>query len=641
MATHVFLSYRRADSADITWRIRDHLSRTFGSDNIFIDVDDIPPGTYFQQYIQQILQSTQVLLVIIGPNWQNATFQFGPKKGIKRLFDPHDFVRIEIETAFQLHVPVVPILVNQAHIPVAEELPLSLRRLPLLNSVQISQDKDFPLKIKRIEEAIVQVENWRAPQSVLPSSPEKETQTELLHFHYQQLMRNAIGGDLFENEVSELAKTHYPSWILLAEQGDLEALWLLAFCAEKGIRTPRDVERAVTLYRETAELGLAMGKVAMGRCYWEGIGLTANIATARAWFERASIQDCAQAYWNLYLLYDSGSGVAQDPFLSLNCLEKSAQLGLVDAQVVLAFHHREDNNPDRDWEQATFWMEQAAMGGDPENQFRAGMFYELNDGRGPVKDKMVEWYTRAVNQNHLDAIYRLGRCYDEGKGVALDPIMAVRLFRKGANLGEPGCQYKLGFCYRSGVGLPRDIDEAIKWYEKAAEQEYPNALSELGALYENGEGKPRDWKKAFSLYQRAANQNPVAQFRIGLFYEKGWEVEQDLATAVYWYQEAAPYDAEAKYRLALCYLNGKGVEMDAVRAFELLRQSATGDCAKAMFLLGLICLNQAIEAERDWVKRWTGFHWILTAAEEWNYSPAIDFLIHYRTMPYPYELIED
>ena len=64
----IFISYRRSDSEIIAGRIYDRLVAAFGEDNIFMDIDDIPPGLDFRDVIDQALAKTDVMLAIIGPD---------------------------------------------------------------------------------------------------------------------------------------------------------------------------------------------------------------------------------------------------------------------------------------------------------------------------------------------------------------------------------------------------------------------------------------------------------------------------------------------------------------------------------------------------------------------------------------------
>jgi hypothetical protein len=148
-----FISYRRADSAAISGRIYDHLTRRFGRNSIFKDVDDIPFGADFVQYIQDSLRQCDVELVIIGPRWADARDEHGQR----RLNDPGDFVRLEIETALNLGLTVIPVLVGGASMPTANDLPDSLQRLTRLRVVEVRNDPDFTHDMDRVLAGLEQI----------------------------------------------------------------------------------------------------------------------------------------------------------------------------------------------------------------------------------------------------------------------------------------------------------------------------------------------------------------------------------------------------------------------------------------------------------------------------------------------------
>ena len=78
----IFINYRRDDSLAATGRIDDHLRHELGSDAVFRDIDNIPLGTDFVEHIRRAVESADVLIAVIGPNWVTP-----------RLLDAQDFVR--------------------------------------------------------------------------------------------------------------------------------------------------------------------------------------------------------------------------------------------------------------------------------------------------------------------------------------------------------------------------------------------------------------------------------------------------------------------------------------------------------------------------------------------------------------------
>ena len=142
----IFISYRREDSADVTGRIYDRLVAAFGRETIFKDVDSIPMGVNFKEYLDKQVQHTRVMLAVIGPKWLTVT----DSQGARRLDNPADFVRIEVEMGLQRKIPVIPLLVSGASMPRENQLPATLQNLSLQNGTQIRPDPDFHRDMDRL-----------------------------------------------------------------------------------------------------------------------------------------------------------------------------------------------------------------------------------------------------------------------------------------------------------------------------------------------------------------------------------------------------------------------------------------------------------------------------------------------------------
>ncbi len=145
----IFISYRRDDSQNIADRIFDHLSRDFDRKKLFKDVDNIPIGTNFRDYLAKAVAKTDIMLAIIGPSWaaQGAD-------GRRRLDDPNDFIALEVASALKLGRPVVPVLVGGAQMPRPDELPEPLKELSVINAVQVRPDPDFIKDYQRLSKAL-------------------------------------------------------------------------------------------------------------------------------------------------------------------------------------------------------------------------------------------------------------------------------------------------------------------------------------------------------------------------------------------------------------------------------------------------------------------------------------------------------
>ena len=129
----MFLSYRRQDAAfqaDMLYRL---LGSAFGPERVFKDVDSIEPGDDFALAIEQAVASCTVLLAVIGDRWLASV----DGAGRRRLDDPGDFVRLEIESALRAGVRVVPVLLG-TELPAPEQLPPSLAELASRQAVELA-----------------------------------------------------------------------------------------------------------------------------------------------------------------------------------------------------------------------------------------------------------------------------------------------------------------------------------------------------------------------------------------------------------------------------------------------------------------------------------------------------------------------
>src|SRR5262245_3689078 len=134
----IFISYRREDSQAAAGRIYDRLLSRFGKDSVYIDVDTIPAGVDFRKHLGNAIDRCHALLVVIGERWLSAS-----KEGQRRLDDPRDFVRVEIEAALERGVPVIPLLLGNTPMPREDELPAGLKELAYRNALTIDLGRDF------------------------------------------------------------------------------------------------------------------------------------------------------------------------------------------------------------------------------------------------------------------------------------------------------------------------------------------------------------------------------------------------------------------------------------------------------------------------------------------------------------------
>ncbi|NER81447.1 MAG: toll/interleukin-1 receptor domain-containing protein [Leptolyngbya sp. SIO1D8] len=162
----IFISYRRSDSQAEAGRIYDNLVPVFGPDRLFKDVDNIPYGVDFVEYLDQAVAQCDVVIALVGHTWLTVT----DAQGKRRLDDPRDFVRIEVASALKRDILVVPVLLNGASMPAPETLPEELRSLTRRNAVQVRQDPDFHRDLQRV---ITNLKEYFASRGITVGDPKQ------------------------------------------------------------------------------------------------------------------------------------------------------------------------------------------------------------------------------------------------------------------------------------------------------------------------------------------------------------------------------------------------------------------------------------------------------------------------------------
>ncbi len=133
----IFISYRRQDAAYPAGWLYDRLAERFGPERIFKDVDSIELGDDFVETITNAVGSCDILLALVGQEW----LDIAGSNGTRRLDDPDDFVRIEIEAALARKVLLIPVLVDGVTMPTADQLPPSIAPLVRRQALELSPNR--------------------------------------------------------------------------------------------------------------------------------------------------------------------------------------------------------------------------------------------------------------------------------------------------------------------------------------------------------------------------------------------------------------------------------------------------------------------------------------------------------------------
>ena len=148
----IFINYRRDDSRADAGRIYDRLSICYPG-RVFRDVGSLEPGVEWREAIERVLSASDACVVVIGKSWLNIT----DASGRRRLDDPRDTVRLEIVTALQRRMRVIPVLVGNASMPDEQDLPEDLQPLTQRNALQITEqdwDEDIAKLTRALDQAL-------------------------------------------------------------------------------------------------------------------------------------------------------------------------------------------------------------------------------------------------------------------------------------------------------------------------------------------------------------------------------------------------------------------------------------------------------------------------------------------------------
>jgi len=132
----IVISYRRADTGGDARSLAEALERRFGDENVFLDIEAIEPGEPFDQAIDRAVAASDVMLVLIGRHWMTPDEQ-----GRRRIDNPDDVVRMELRSALQRGVLVIPLLVEDAKMPSQQELPPDVAAFSKRNAEELRRTK--------------------------------------------------------------------------------------------------------------------------------------------------------------------------------------------------------------------------------------------------------------------------------------------------------------------------------------------------------------------------------------------------------------------------------------------------------------------------------------------------------------------
>ena len=193
---------------------------------------------------------------------------------------------------------------------------------------------------------------------------------------------------------------------------------------------------------------------------------------------------------------------------------------------------------------------------------------------------------KGIKKADIKDIFKLGYCYEFGKGTQQDIIKAFYYYNLSANRNHSKSQKNLGYCYEFGRGTEINLEEAFKCYKKSSENNYNNGQYNLALSYEFGRGTEINLEEAFKWYKKSAESEcNIAQNNLGKCYELGKGTEINLEEAFKWYEMAEQ--------------NGYMVSKDKLDKLKIQIQSIHEDNNKKLLSNYINKLNNLVEIYKD------------------------------------------
>ncbi|KAL4125202.1 hypothetical protein PRIC2_008787 [Phytophthora ramorum] len=208
----------------------------------------------------------------------------------------------------------------------------------------------------------------------------------------------------------------------------------------------KNLQRAIELYKQAADLGCAPAMTCLGQMHFTGKGIEKDILIAEKWFERAS----------------SGGEIEACHQLGLLMCEKAA-------------HLKDTRQSDELLAVAHIRFAQAAGQGHRDAQFELGYFHEY--GRGGCESNEKEaatWYGKAADQGHTGAEASLGRLFLVGTQIQQDVAKAVHFLQRAAAKSDSSAQTRLGLLFTTGNGVKQDMERGVAFLQSLSEDTKQN-----------------------------------------------------------------------------------------------------------------------------------------------------------------------
>jgi hypothetical protein len=317
MGEKIFINYRRETDSPTAMLVYNALVDAFGREGVFMDVDGDMTGKDFVDELSRNVAECDIFLAIVGKGW----IDLKEPEGGRRLDNPNDWVRIEIESALEQGKNVIPVRVYGAEMPGLDKLPASLVPFARRDAARLTHES-FKADVQRLIGAICR----RRAEKEKPLWP---ADVKFLGIRLSIPYATAV--------ILMVAVVAGGSWFFwtnqqhradqAAGQGDAAEEYNLGNRYYLGESVTKDLAQAISWYRKAGNHGHAGAQFKLGELFHNGEGVEKDDPQAMSWWRKAGDQGHAGAQFNIGLLYDRGVGVKQNYAQAMDWYRKAANQG--------------------------------------------------------------------------------------------------------------------------------------------------------------------------------------------------------------------------------------------------------------------------------------------------------------------------
>ena len=313
-------------------------------------------------------------------------------------------------------------------------------------------------------------------------------------------------------------------------------------------------DKALEIYRKTAENGNIIAQYNLGMAYNFGRGVQQDIQKASNWVTKSAENGYVIAQNTLGNWYlDGHKPIKQDTDKAIYWYMQAAEKNNAIAESNLAYVYSKTSK--REIKKYVYWLKRAAEHGHTVSQCYLGKHYELGNCEGISKDynQAAYWYQQGALLDN-DCAFSLAIMYRDGKGVEKNPQLEkywkMRSDAIGDSLVHPSvsanAEFELANMYETGNNIvPQSIYLALRWYRMAASKGHTEAQYRIGKAYVDD----KDFQHGIFWLKEAVKQDhPLAMRYLGIIYRDGLGVEKNDEYAKQWFQEAENATARSNLR---------------------------------------------------------------------------------------------